>query len=254
MKRNMQKALSVILPTLSIIGIVGTSVLAAKAATKASKMISETEKEAERELTTSEKIKIAVPIFAPPVAVGLVTAGCVIGGQLLNHSQQASMVSAYGLLDQAYKKYRGKVCSTYGEEADRDIMKAIAAKDAEQVYLSAPSIGGNCVVSITDDNEPTLLFYDIFSQRFFKTTRTQVFDAIYHLNRNYILRGDACVNEFYDFLGIQPITNGNELGWAPVDEGMYWIDMDVRQKQLADGTDYYAISMLFYPTLDYWNM
>lgn len=254
MKRNMQKALSVILPTLSIIGIVGTSVLAAKAATKASKMISETGKEAERELTSAEKIKIAIPVFMPPLAMGVATIGCVIGGQLLNHSQQASMISAYSLLDQAYKKYRGEVCSTYGEEADRDIMKAIAAKDAEQVYLSAPSIGGDCVVSIADDNEPTLLFYDIFSQRFFKTTRTQVFDAIYHLNRNYILRGDACVNEFYDFLGIQPITNGNELGWAPVDEGMYWIDMDVRQKQLADGTDYYAISMLFNPTLDYWNM
>jgi hypothetical protein len=32
--------------------------------------------------------------------------------------------------------------------------------------------------------------------------------AEYHLNRNYILRGEAVINELYEFLGLEPTDWG----------------------------------------------
>ena len=41
----------------------------------------------------------------------------------------------------------------------------------------------------------------------------QVLMAEYHLNRNYILRGEAVINELYEFLGLEPTDWGAEAGW-----------------------------------------
>ena len=39
----------------------------------------------------------------------------------------------------------------------------------------------------------------------------QVLMAEYHLNRNYILRGEAVINELYEFLGLEPTDWGGLL-------------------------------------------
>ena len=41
------------------------------------------------------------------------------------------------------------------------------------------------------------------------------------------------------------------MGWAPLDEGMYFIDFNYRKAYTADGTEYYILKMPFEPTIDY---
>lgn len=80
--------------------------------------------------------------------------------------------------------------------------------------------------------------------------------AEYHLNRNYILSAEACLNEFYDLLGIQTTEFGSLAGWVPDDEGKFWIEFEHRKAKLPDGTVYYIIEMPFGSSTEYdadWN-
>ena len=51
------------------------------------------------------------------------------------------------------------------------------------------------------------------------------------------------MNELYDFLGLEPTDFGNEMGWAPTDEGEYWIEFNHRKAKLDDGTVFYILEM-----------
>lgn len=47
-------------------------------------------------------------------------------------------------------------------------------------------------------------------------------DAEYHLNRKFVLRGYASLNEFYMFLGLPQTNLGEVLGWTCT-YGYSWI-------------------------------
>ena len=96
-------------------------------------------------------------------------------------------------------------------------------------------------------NEEKHLFYDRYSNRMFKSTFGQVLQAEYHLNRNFILMGSQTVNDFYEFLGLEPIPYGDDYSWD-IESGLQWIDFDqMDEKFTDDGVPYYEIKMVFYP-------
>ncbi len=76
-------------------------------------------------------------------------------------------------------------------------------------------------------------------------------DAEYHLNRNFVLRGVASLNEFYAFLGLPETRYGDEVGWTVAD-GYSWIDFEHRLVSRDDGgDDVCVIDMLFPPHAGY---
>lgn len=77
-------------------------------------------------MTKLETIKIAGPVYIPPILLGASTITCVLGANVLNKRTQAALVSAYGLLAESYKEYRNKVIDIYGEEADKKVKEEIA--------------------------------------------------------------------------------------------------------------------------------
>lgn len=111
--------------------------------------------------------------------------------------------------------------------------------------------GNNCDLSVEDNYGENKLFYDGYSNRFFESTIEQVMSAEYHLNRNYVLRGYTVLNELYEFLGLDDTEEGSVLGWAPIDDGMYWIDFNHHKARLKDGTEYYILQMPFAPRANY---
>ena len=139
------RAISIALTCISTVGVIVTSVLTAKATVKATKLIEDAEHEKGEELTTSEKVKTAAPAYIPAILVGASTIACIFGIEVLNSHQQASLMSAYALLDNSYKEYRMKVKELYGDEADdrvidgmdRDRFKEWAdeIEDGEQLFF-----------------------------------------------------------------------------------------------------------------------
>ena len=97
-----------LLTCLGAAGVVATAVLAVKETPKALNLLENSEKEKGEELTRLEKVKIASPIYIPSVITGMATIACIFGSNIISKSQQATLMSAYALLDNAYKEYRKK--------------------------------------------------------------------------------------------------------------------------------------------------
>lgn len=242
---------STILTGLGGIGVLATTITAVKATPKALRLIEEAEIKKGEKLTKWEKTRVAAVTYIPTIGIGVATVACIFGAHILNQRQQAALMSAYALLDQSYKDYRRKARELYGEETDQEIMNAIAIEKAEDVGVQGSYLGTNCDLSLEENNGEPQVFYDEHSGRYFESTIEQVLNAEYHLNRNYILRGYSYLNEFYEFLGIEETDYGSVLGWAPNDDGMYWIDFNHRKLESDDGKDVYIIEMPFEPTYDF---
>jgi len=242
---------STILTGAGAVGVVATAVMSAKATPKAKQLIEDAEKAKGEKLTNMEKVKTAGKVYIPTVITGAATVACIVGANILNKQHQASLASAYALVDRSYKEYKGKVKDLYGEETHQEIVNAIAVEKAEEVSVRGENFCQSCDLSLEESTGEPVLFYDEHGSRFFESTIEQVMNAEYHLNRNYILRGYSYLNELYEFLGLEGTDYGSVLGWAPNDDGMYWIDFDHRKSVLNDGTEYYIISMPFEPTYDF---
>ena len=247
----LKKNSATILTVAAAAGVITTSVLSAKAAIKASRILAHKEEEKGEKLTFEETISAVWATYIPPFVAGLSTIVCVFGANILNQRQQASLASAYALIDNSYKEYKAKLKELYGEEAHNNIIDAIAAKKCEDVYISAGGLESAYNQEIESDTEPRL-FYDEYSGRYFESTIEKVLLAEYHLNRNYILRGFARLNDFYEFLGLEQTDYDEAVGWDICSE-IYWIDFNHRKTLIGDDNDSfecYVIEMPYYPSED----
>jgi hypothetical protein len=240
-----------ILTVVGAIGVGGTAVSAVRATTRAIDRLNEAQEEKGEKLTKGEVVAVAAPSYIPTVLIGASTIACMFCANVLNKRQQAALISAYALLDNAHKEYSGKLKELYGEEADTKIREAIAkAKRDEGVTAYAPGLNGL--------NAPgeKYLFYEEFRGEYFEATMHDVLNAEYHLNRNFALRGCANLNEFYEFLGLAKTDVGEALGWSAdefIEGGLTpWIDFDhVLTPVSEDGMECYRIYMEFAPTPGY---
>lgn len=235
----LKKASPTILTIIGAAGTVATTVLAVKATPDALERKERAQlNKGENELTPMEIMKAEAPAYLPAAAVGLATLGCIFGANLLNRKQQASLASAYALLDQTYRKYKGKVKSLFGEVGDHMVEKAVEQDDR----------------NIEDDRPPwdeVQTFYFEPYGKFFERTMEQVFQAEYHINRSLMLGGCVTVNDFLDFLELDHVSNGDEFGWNLYDGeafyGYQWIDFNHRYFVTDDGLTVCAIDTPFAP-------
>lgn len=188
-----------ILTFLGAAGVVATSIAAAKATPKAMALLEKTKEEKGEELTKLEIVKVAGPAYIPAVAIGASTIACIFGANALNKKTQASIMSAYALLDTSYKQYKSKVKELYGENSDRNVKKEIA-KDKFK----------NNDINI---NNEKILFFDFYSLRYFESTERLVLKAENRVNELLKLYGRASLNDFYESLGMPTAYTGYELWW-----------------------------------------
>lgn len=200
--RFIKRNASTILTCVGGAGVVATSVLAVKATPKALKLLEAAEQEKGEKLTKLETFAVAGPVYIPSVITGVTTLACIFGANMLNKRQQAALMSAYALLDNSYKEYKKKTIELYGEEADTEIRTEIAKDKYNETEV------------IHSDEADKQLFYDTFSDRYFESTLDKVLKAEYEINKKISEFSGANVNEFYDWLGIEPIYNGENYGWS----------------------------------------
>lgn len=238
-----------ILTVVAAVGVVATAVAAAQATPKALKLLDKAKKEKGEELTALEIVKTAGPVYIPSVAIGASTITCIFGANVLNKRNQATLVSAYALVENGYKEYRNKLKELYGEDVDQQIRDAIAKDKCnyEGCYAPGcrelPNVGGD-----------TVLFYEPNRNTYFESTIEAVRSAEYHFNRNLQMRSFAPLNEFYEFLGLEPTEEGEALGWDTcrmVEEyDTPWLDFDHRCISVTDdGLECYVIDTSIPPCL-----
>lgn len=242
-ERRAMKKKGLILTVLACAGVVSTAVLAVKATPKAMLLL----EEKPEDIGMVEKAITVAPAYVPVMISGVATIGCILGIGVLSRRQQAALVSAYAMVSSNYKRYQNKLKELYGEEAHQNVIDAIVKTDVSDDHFvySRGLIGNESLDGFIDEKH---LFYDEFSNRYFESTMSKVLQAEYHFNRNYVLRGGSCVNEFYEFLGIDPIDGGDELGWSYCELEIAWLDFNHRIIEIAeDGLECCVIEMVFTP-------
>lgn len=236
-----------ILTCIGAIGVIGTAIMAAQATPKALELLELAEQEKGEPLTKLEKVLNVAPAYIPTFAVGASTIACIFGANVLNKKHQAALTSAYALVDNAYKEYRNKVKEMFGEETDRKIRDSIMLDHRKDIDVYTP---GYCSI---DTSGEMRLFYEEHRGRYFESTMEAVINAEYHFNRNFAMRGYACLNEFYEFLGLDETEAGNTLGWdcqRLVEEyEACWVDFSHRLVPLEDGMECYVIEMPIPPAI-----
>lgn len=232
---------STILTCAGAVGVGATAVLAVRATPKALLLVEKAEEEKGEKLTKTEVVLVAGPAYIPAVLTGAATVACIFGANVLSKRQQASIMSAYALVDRSYKDHKAKVAELYGEEATAHIREEIAKdkyKDED--------------ISFTGEDDKKL-FYDDFSGRYFESTITKVQNAEYQLNRDLSMRDYATINEFYEYLEIPPIDGGDDLGWSTGMNFDYywqsWIDFGHQKVVMDDGLECIIITLFAEPSL-----
>lgn len=238
LKRNS----ATILTCVGAAGVIATTVTAVKATPKALVLLEKAKEEKGEDLTKFETVKIAGPAYIPTVVLGATTLACIFGANILNQRGQASLMSAYALVDRSYKDYRKKVDELYGEEAGQQVRAGIA-KDK---YEENP-------VEVSDDDKR--LYYDFYSGRYFEATPASVKTAEYEFNRKLML--DECVylNEWYYLLDLEPLEHGLDFGWNTCSNyDMYWqtwVDFHHEKVEMEDGMECTIVSFNQEPYPDF---
>lgn len=235
LKRNA----STILTVVGGVGVVTTTVLGIKATPKALSLLDKAKKEKGEDLTKLEKVKVAAPVYIPTMVSGVTTLACIFGASFLNKKQQATLMSAYALLDNSYKEYKTKVNELYGEDANEHVVEEISKDKYEKRELK--------------ENEH--LFYDAFSGQYFTSTLTRVAEAEYIVNRDIHTHGWAELHLFYEYLGLKDIEGSKALGWS---EGQNyeaywqsWVDFNHKRAVTDDGEEYIILTIFQEPYAGY---
>ena len=236
----LRKHSSTILTVMGATGVVATSVLAVKATPKALILLEEAKKDKGDDLTPVEVVKAAWKPYIPATLVGFSTIACIFSINYLSVKNQASLMSAYALLDSSYKEYREKVKETYGEEADHNVKQSVAnSKTSENVTV--------------DDGK--VLFFEYQSMQFFSATMDHVLRAESEFMELLRERGYACLNEYYDLLGIPNIPEGDQLGWYDMENndpyGCEELEFYYFKTTRKDGEECWIIDVNNTPTTDY---
>lgn len=221
----MKKHSSMILSGISILGVITTTFLAVKATPKAIELINKEKEQKQEDLTPIEIVKVAWKPYVPTGISLISTVACICGTAYFNKRTQASLASAYAVLDRTYKEYIAKSKELYGENADTEIRKEVVKSNYSPYKFQ---------------KEDTKLFFDYQTMRYFESTFNDVISAENKLNEELAASGYVSVNDFYKFIGIDPLPYANHIGWN--DNGDYHeIIFEHERVTMEDGMECWII-------------
>lgn len=231
-----------ILTCVGAVGVIATTVTAVKATPKALLLLENAKEEKGEDLTKLETVKIAGPVYIPTVVLGVSTLACIFGANVLNKRGQASLMSAYALVDRSYKDHKKKVNELFGEEAGAKVRAGIA-KDK---YEDQP-------IPPLEDGER--LYYDYYSERYFEARPFDVQKAEYELNRALMMDDGACLNDWYYHVGLDPLEHGDDFGWTTYGNmdayWQTWVDFHHEKVIMDDGLECIIITFAQEPYADF---
>lgn len=249
MKRNVKSILKRNLPTiLNVLGVVGAGAVGVSAAVAQHKVDSDTLDYYEHNMANMRRkdlVKIYAKHYWPTALIFGATGACIIGSNKMSQKQYKELLGAYTALGAGFAGYRGAVIEKYGEETDEELCET-----ASRAIMTDPS----CVdLMQLDTPDEKLLYYEPISKTYFRAYERDLILAEYHLNRNFLLKGEVNVSELLYFLGIEPTEETDKYGWS-LSCGLCWIDIYHWQQKKPGREPYYEIVYMFEPEENYVNV
>ena len=193
-------------------------------------------------LTRAQVAKIYAQAYTPAIISGAASVACILGSTALSHSQQASLMSAYCALGNAFLGYQQQNVKIFGEENDKTIRRETAKVQYE-------------TETFEDRDDETKLFY-LDSYGYFQSTIERVLMAEYRLNKKFKDEGWCNINDLHEFLDLEPVDGGEYQAWyshscrvtdeEPAFEGILDFMHDI--VYLPDGMEAMLITMVTPPS------
>ena len=228
-----------ILTVIGSTGVVITAVLAVKGTPKALKLIEEAKMTKGDELTVGETVQVAWKPYIPAAISCVSTILCIVGANYLNIQKQKNLMSAYMLLDNAFKEYRNRVSERYGEEVDEEFSHDLVHKQLEEmegIYTET-------------------LFFEFNSMRFFEASIHKVLQAECKAKLQFAQYEHLTLNDYYSYLGIEPSPYGEAMGWSKyqmqTEEHVDDLEFTYERVIMSNGIVCYNIITNVSPTMDH---
>lgn len=192
-----------ILTGLGVIGLIATTVTAVRETPKALELIEEN-KDENGHISKKDVVKVSWKQYVPSVLIGTVSIACIVGSNKISIHRSALLAAACSISEEKLKEYKNKVVDVLGEK-----------KEKEEVYESIiqdkidESQAPNCEPKKSDD----ILFYDVWSGRYFYSDRNRVDRAINELNSLFLQSDQVYLNDFYDNIDLDRNQFGYIYGW-----------------------------------------
>ena len=228
-----------ILTVIGSTGVVITAVLAVKGTPKALKLIEEAKMTKGDELTVGETVQVAWKPYIPAAISCVSTILCIVGANYLNIQKQKNLMSAYMLLDNAFKEYRNRVSERYGEEVDEEFSHDLVRNQLEEM----------------EGTYTETLFFEFNSMRFFEANIHKVLQAECKAKIQFEQCEHLTLNEYYSYLGIGPSPYGEAMGWSKyqmqTEEHVDDLEFTYERVIMSNGIVCYNIITNVSPTMDH---
>lgn len=209
--RNLTKFLSKespnILTGIGITGVITTTILAVKATPKALYLIDLANVEREdfsyRHLTNIEIAKLTWKCYIPTILTGTATIACILGANTIHLRRNAALGALYAITEASMREYQEKVIEMIGKGKEEKLRDDIAQDHLNKDPVKEVVIVGN----------GETLFYDDLSGRYFKANMETIKSLVNQFNKELLGESFKTLNEFYDFLNLEPIAIGRDIGW-----------------------------------------
>ncbi len=245
-----------------IVGVVGGTVLACKATLKAPAIIDQAKammnaidivveaEEGEHPEQEVQRAKLIVTLrsgfsltrlYAPAIVVLGVSIGMLVGSNRILSRRNVALIGAYKVVDEAFKRYRGRVREELGEDVDSyfrykkpreggmqvldDKKKPIKFNEEENIlpgelHDGDERMGVPSQYAIFFDTDSPQWRTDMTYNEFFLKAQQN------YANQKLQTTGHVFLNEIYDMLGVERTKEGAVVGWVK-DHGDNFVDFDI---------------------------
>ena len=264
-KLNVMKHSPEILVIGGAIGVVTSAVMACRATTKLSKVMSEhktsveqihhvanhpevlqenqayTKNDAKKDLAityTQTGLKL-VKLYAPSVILGALSLTCMISSSNILRKRNAALAAAYAAVDNGFKTYRNNVVERFGKEVDKELRYSIKAKEFEEVKTDKDGkekkVKHTVDITGADGYSEYARFYDSGCDSWQKDSEHNLWylkQQQNYANEKLKAQGYLFLNDVYDMLGIPRSQAGQIVGWIyddknPNHEGDNYVDFGI---------------------------
>ena len=215
------KAVPIIFTALGAVGVIGSTVVTAKQTSKACKALDKAKGDKGSELTKKEVVETAASFYIPVVVADGLTISCIACSGILSRQQNLALMSGCTAMGNYIRNYRTKTATLVSVEQEARINESA---------LQHTSCSWHNTGAIVADR--VYRFVDGYSGQTVDRTERQIIDAFYHINRNFVLKGTMSMNDIYEFLEMQPVSKGNDMGFD-ISSEIFWIDVEF---ELVDET------------------
>lgn len=240
-----------ILTVVGTVGVVASSVLAAKATLKLEAIVDQQNFEMQdlkevKGMTTASGNQVdekyylknkteiyvrgtvqIVKLYGPSVTLGVASLACIVSAHGIMRRRNVALVAAYKAVESSFSKYRARVIGEFGEEKDRDFRSGISEEKVKE-----KSTGKTTTVAHVDPNGVSnyARFFDQLNDNWVKNAEYNM--LFLKSQQNYAndllhARGHVFLNDVYDMIGIERSSEGSVVGWVLDKDGDNYVDFNI---------------------------